>query len=182
MATFFISDTHFGHAHIITLCKRPFASVEEMDETMISRWNAVVAPGDTVYHLGDILYRSARQVGEYLDRLNGAIHLIAGNHDVTITGDDAERFASISQIKEITVDGQLIVLCHYPMREWNGAWAGTWHLYGHTHGGLDDTPHGFSLDVGADTHDFRPWSMAEIAEAFAGRTNPFKNRRKAALK
>ena len=45
---FFTSDTHFNHANIIKYCKRPFASVEEMNGEMISRWNKVVRPRDTV--------------------------------------------------------------------------------------------------------------------------------------
>jgi calcineurin-like phosphoesterase family protein len=36
--TFFTSDQHLGHRNIIRLCSRPFASIEEMDETLISRW------------------------------------------------------------------------------------------------------------------------------------------------
>ncbi|WP_395092280.1 hypothetical protein [Armatimonas sp.] len=50
----FTSDHHFGHDNIRSHCQRPFDSTEEMNEAMIDRWNACVAPGDTVYHLGDL--------------------------------------------------------------------------------------------------------------------------------
>lgn len=40
MTVFFTSDTHFGHEAIIRHCGRPFASVAEMDEALIARWNA----------------------------------------------------------------------------------------------------------------------------------------------
>lgn len=44
MATFFVLDTHLGHANIIRYCKRPFADVLAMDEALIANWNAVVRP------------------------------------------------------------------------------------------------------------------------------------------
>lgn len=50
---YFSSDHHFGHLNIIQYCKRPFSSVEEMNEEMARRWNSVVNPDDTVYYLGD---------------------------------------------------------------------------------------------------------------------------------
>ena len=50
---FFTSDTHFGHAGIITFCHRPFQDVAQMNETMIANWNRVVGPEDIVFHLGD---------------------------------------------------------------------------------------------------------------------------------
>jgi calcineurin-like phosphoesterase family protein len=50
---FFTSDTHFNHANIISYCSRPFSSADEMNREIIARWNAVVGPEDTVYHLGD---------------------------------------------------------------------------------------------------------------------------------
>ena len=34
---FFTADLHLGHANIIKHCERPFSSVEEMDERLISR-------------------------------------------------------------------------------------------------------------------------------------------------
>ena len=59
MALFFTSDTHFDHARIIELCNRPFSSVEEMNETMIERWNARVKPHDVVWHLCDFTLKGA---------------------------------------------------------------------------------------------------------------------------
>jgi calcineurin-like phosphoesterase family protein len=82
-----ISDTHFNHANILNFKDysgnkvRPFASVEEMNETMIERWNEVVKPGDKIYHLGDVFFGHIDWVVNNWHRLNGKKRLIVGNHD-----------------------------------------------------------------------------------------------------
>ena len=48
MFTHFYSDPHFGHKGIIDLCGRPYQSVEQMNEALISNYNAVVGTSDTV--------------------------------------------------------------------------------------------------------------------------------------
>lgn len=79
---FFTSDHHFGHGYIIQACERPFASVDEMDAEMISRWNSVVGPTDRVFHLGDFAMKThPRRLREIFDSLNGIKSLIPGNHD-----------------------------------------------------------------------------------------------------
>lgn len=80
MTIFVVSDTHFGHANIIQYCGRPFASVKEMDETLVERWNAVVRPQDHVYHLGDVAMRKPDL--SIVKRLNGHKRLVFGNHDI----------------------------------------------------------------------------------------------------
>lgn len=39
---FFTADMHFGHENVISFDRRPFETVEEMDEKLIRRWNAKV--------------------------------------------------------------------------------------------------------------------------------------------
>lgn len=88
MATVFvISDTHFGHANILTFRKadgeriRPqFSCVEEMDEFMVDRWNATVRPQDHVYHLGDVAMKKPGLA--MVRRLTGHKRLVPGNHDI----------------------------------------------------------------------------------------------------
>jgi calcineurin-like phosphoesterase family protein len=79
--TFFTSDTHFGHRNIIDMSARPYASTGEMDADPIASWNAIVGPGDTVWHLGDFAYGDRQYQQSVFDRLNGTKHLIRGNHD-----------------------------------------------------------------------------------------------------
>ena len=81
MATYFTSDTHFGHKNIIELAKRPYTDCETMDEALIANWNSRVNPNDTVWHLGDFAWKKSIGPESYLKRLNGKISLVWGNHD-----------------------------------------------------------------------------------------------------
>lgn len=178
MTVYFTSDTHFGHNAIIRLCDRPYADVDAMDAGLIAAWNQRIGARDTVYHLGDFCFRSTRGPEHYRERLNGEIHLLIGNHDKGTVPAHADLFASVSHIKEIKLEGQKIVLCHYPMREWPGAFSNAWHLFGHVHGGYVDAPWGHSMDVGVDAVGYRPLSFKDIAEVMAERTNPFIGERR----
>ncbi|MDR2571073.1 MAG: metallophosphoesterase [Oscillospiraceae bacterium] len=85
MKTFFIADTHFGHKRILELSAahnaRPFRTIDEMDKTMIKKWNSVVSKHDTVFHLGDFSFCDFGKTQQIFYSLNGRIHLIMGNHD-----------------------------------------------------------------------------------------------------
>jgi RHS repeat-associated protein len=48
---------------------------------------------------------------------------------------------------------------------------GAWHLYGHSHGNLPDDPLALSMDVGVDSHDFRPWHFDEIQAVMKGKAD-----------
>lgn len=79
-----ISDTHYGHVNIPKYEPMRLAwgrDWAEMTETMLRAWIACVAPGDTVYHVGDFAMGPAEQMKTYRDRLPGNIILIKGNHD-----------------------------------------------------------------------------------------------------
>lgn len=164
MAVYFTADTHFGHEGIVINRWRRFATVAEMDETLIGNWNAVVQPGDVVWHLGDFTLAGAEVAEGYLRRLNGHIHLVWGNHDRKSVR-KLSRWVSSEYARDIKLDGRRITLCHYAMRVWDRCAHGALMLHGHSHGGLPGTSQ--SLDVGVDAWAFRPVSLPEILARLA---------------
>lgn len=156
MSTFFTSDTHFSHRHILTYTNRPFRSVDEMDAAFVERWNATVSPRDTVWHLGDFCLSSVGRAVEVAKSLSGHKHIVWGNHDKAVRKDAAflAQWESHHDLVTIKVqDGatvQRIVACHYAMKIWDRSHHGAWHLFGHSHGTMPDDESSLSLDVGVD--------------------------------
>lgn len=111
---FIISDTHFGHRNIIEYCNRPFIDVVKMDNAIIENWNKAVTPEDIVYHLGDFWFGNKETFNGYMDRLNGKIHLIKGNHD-KLKNIDVSRLESFSDYQLLEYKGKRILLIHYPI-------------------------------------------------------------------
>ena len=156
---FFISDTHFYHKNIIKYSKRPFESVEEMNEEMTLRWNKKVGPNDRIYHLGDFGFAPRQTLNAILARLNGQKFLIRGNHDHEAVKLDG--WGWVKDIYEAKINGVKVVLCHYGMRVWNESHHGALHLFGHSHGSLPGNSQ--SMDVGVDTgNNFYPYSFDEV--------------------
>lgn len=114
MKVFVISDTHFGHKNIIQFCNRPFATIDEMDNTLIKNWNETVSNKDVVIHLGDVGLGSREKIAAIVAQLNGKKILVKGNHDNW--SDDTYRamgFATVSKFP-ILYDG--FYLCsHTPL-------------------------------------------------------------------
>ncbi len=169
---FYTSDTHFCHTNILHMQPRPFDSIEQHDETMISRWNAVVGPDDIVYHLGDFAMglNDADRIRGIFNRLNGRKFLIYGNHDVRRDGDihptilGLDWAARPEALMFVRDEGQHVVLSHYAQRAWQGHLKGHWHFYGHAHGRLP--AEGRSRDVGVDLPDvaFTPRTFRELTK------------------
>jgi len=81
-----ISDTHFGHENSLKWTDdkgnklRPFNTLEELNNTIITNWNNIINPEDHVYHLGDVVIN--KKYLELVKELKGHKRLIAGNHDI----------------------------------------------------------------------------------------------------
>jgi len=168
MTLFFTADTHFGDHRTINIWRRPFASVADMDALLIERWNAAVAPDDTIWHLGDVARRPGDVAG-LLARLNGTKHLIRGNNDPDATL-AAAGWASVGDYAELEVAGRKLVLCHYPFRSWNSQHRGAIDLHGHSHGRLKPMPRQF--DVGVDVHDFAPVTLDRLLNPLSNEEQP----------
>jgi len=162
--TWFTADFHLGHANIIRYCSRPFATAEEMDQAILEQLNTSVKHNDVLYFWGDFCMGSHMQVLAYRRRIHcNKIFAVPGNHDKQARK-LKEEFYWLDSLAEVSSHSQLIVLCHYALRTWNRSNRGSWHLYGHSHGRLPEAPNALSMDVGVDTHNFRPWHYDEIAD------------------
>jgi calcineurin-like phosphoesterase family protein len=143
----FTSDTHYNHKNIVrgvskwedkSTC-RDFSTVEEMNNVIVENINRVVKADDTLFHLGDWSFHGNGIIHEFRNKLICKnIHLIYGNHDTSIyeSLELQQSFQSVATYREISVNGQKIMLSHYPFRTWNKWHHGSWMLYGHCHGNL----------------------------------------------
>ena len=132
---FYIADYHFSHSNIIKFDKRPFNSVEEMDRKMIENWNNVVSKEDIVYILGDFCWGTEDRWIEILNQLKGNKVLIRGNHDIKDMPQQLKnQFQYIKDYAEVKDNGKRVLLSHYPMPFYRGAYnSDIVHLYGHIH-------------------------------------------------
>ena len=81
MAIFIVSDLHLGHSKDFIYGARGFENVEDMNETIIRKWNEIVDEEDDVYVLGDLVMGPEVNL-QMLRRLKGRLHIVRGNHDV----------------------------------------------------------------------------------------------------
>ena len=172
---FFTSDTHFNHANIIRYCQRPFKDTAEMNETLIANWNRTVGNDDIVFHLGDFSLGGAAEWTQMLDRLNGRIYLILGNHDLkNIRQGFIDRFEHVAMQMRIEVGKKKIYLSHYPFLCFEGGYkTDVWQLFGHVHTRSSNTGidagrlqhlYPTQFDVGVDNNNFTPLSFDQVRE------------------
>lgn len=171
---FYSADLHFGHAAIRQHCRatRNFAIIEEMDIAIMCAINERVGKDDILYIIGDFAVCSdAQYVRHCFNMLNGRKTLILGNHDLDRRGRVRKEIADLpwdrppTHALETTDEGRRIFMHHYACRTWPAMHRGSYHLFGHSHGGLPTL--GRSRDVGidcADTH-FGPMTFKEIQES-----------------
>ena len=162
MKTYIISDTHFNHENIIKYCNRPFSSIKEMNETLINNWNKIVKKNDIVYHLGDFFLGSKFDLKEIVNKLNGQIYLIRGNHEHLNVKSYEDAGIIVLKNAPILLKEYKVALTHRPLP--NGMLKeGYVNLHGHIHNKklediydsklYDKTRH---LNVSCDVLNFQP--------------------------
>jgi len=158
---FFVGDLHLRHNNIIKYCNRPFKSIREMDRHLVNNWNEIVGKNDIVYFLGDLVkakggYRTRR----WLNKLNGNIIFIRGNHDKT----RGMKFYNRLILKH---DNRKFLLVHDPKyvpSKWND-----WIIHGHVH---NNEPRKYPLvnkrnktiNVSVEMLDYKPILLEGLLE------------------
>ena len=170
------SDLHFNHDREFVWGARGFCCVQDMNEAIIEHWNAIVAPEDDVYVLGDLCLGGAGMNDEnqkLIERLNGRIHIILGNHDTPARIKmycfcknvvEAPKYADMLSYK-----GYHFYMSHFPTMTANldreSLKQCTICLYGHTHQ-TDNFYQGipFMYHVGQDSHNCTPVLLDDAIE------------------
>lgn len=161
----FAADLHFAHQSMVDRHGRPFESVEDMDRKMIAHWNSVIDDRTTVWFLGDFCFWKIPmdRMAWLFDQLRGRIKFLPGNHDTefvrSLPWDEVLPDVTIAQVAHTK---QIVVMSHYPLREWPHYWHGALHLHGHTHANLPSSSR--SYDIGVDNMGFVPLTLAEIKQ------------------
>ena len=160
---FFTSDTHFSQERAMELSKRPFKSIEQMDWTMIDRWNATVGQNDTVYHLGDF--------GESwpMDYLNGNIVFIKGNYERDDKSPVPPNVKTYGDEESLTLkeNGKpWLIMAHEPtraleIRKKKVSEKTIPIAFGHIHG-RQKVKEWDGYDVGVDANNFTPVSYEDL--------------------
>lgn len=172
MKYWFTSDTHFGSERTLQLSRRPFKNVQEMNNTLINKWNSVVGKDDIVYHLGDF--------GDYktVKELNGKVILIEGNYELkdkelifNNENDSFEKYLTDLVFKEFIpylgfshrayIDDKLVFMAHEPSKLFKTFdKENDIQIFGHIH--EKQMIKRFGMNVGVDCHNFTPIDIETI--------------------
>ncbi len=165
--TFFTSDLHFWHNNVIHFCKRPYGSVEQMNQSLIDNWNMVVGEKDHIWLLGDFSFGTVDQTAEILNQLKGIKHLIVGNHDrkgraARLFNKQWEKwFVDRHDYFRLKVDGYNLVLCHFPFAAWERGYI---NLHGHLHSLSGYQNKWKQYDVGVDANNYTPILLEDVVK------------------
>lgn len=171
MSTFFTSDLHFGHNREFIFKPRGFSSVEEMNKSIIERWNSVVSNEDEIYILGDLMLGDNAVGVKCIKQLNGKLHIIPGNHDSESRIEIYKALPNVVEVEwghPIKLNGYHFLISHWHTETSNINNAAPLkrqliNLFGHTHSKekfYEDIP--FYYNVAVDAHDCYPVSIETI--------------------
>lgn len=156
----FISDTHFGHANILTFKNeeghvRPeFSTVEEMDEAMLQGIAETVKPGDRLYHLGDVYFGT---FPEGLPKIQAKKRLVLGNHDKPNDSRWKGCFSEVTSLRRLPQHN--LILSHYPLHK-TAIPSGFVNVHGHIHDRPAPSPR--HVNVSVEVTGYRPVHIDDL--------------------
>lgn len=171
---YYISDLHFGCSEIADRTGRTMNplfqdetgafSMDRMNDVMIQTVNDHVGEGDVLYILGDVSCYYVDPV-PFLRQIRAKKVLIRGNHDAKWVSKRPFQKCFLKVLDFGTAyseRGQRIVLCHYPLADWDGRFKGHWHFHGHVHNNNELSYDEHRVNVSADVLSFIPMTADEL--------------------
>ena len=160
---FFGADYHFMHEKIITFTDksgnriRPFASIDEHDNTIITNHNKLVTNNDTILMLGDISWKWNNAGKERIAALNGKKEVVVGNHDDIEWLISTKLFTKVYSWKYLPEHS---ILCsHFPIHTFDFKRAKI-NVHGHIHSDVMPDPRYFNVSMEAT--NFNPIDLEDV--------------------
>ena len=109
-------------------------------------------------------YQDIDYVKNTLRKLNGKKILVKGNHDTFLKSICwQDYFEKVVLYDEISDNGRMVWLFHYPVEEWNGYYRNSYMLYGHVHENMKEIKkHKRKFNVGVDVNNFELKTLDEL--------------------
>ena len=161
-----ISDLHLGHKNIIKYSERPYASVNEMNETLVRNIQSVAGADDIIVFGGDIAFMETEKANSLIARCLGYKILIIGNHDFNKGKLRDLDFDEIHLCKSVTYKGKEYALTHYPLDEMPD---GLINIHGHTHN--RNTGHPRHINISCEVINYTPITFQDLIGEFDGKAN-----------
>jgi calcineurin-like phosphoesterase family protein len=163
---FFRSDDHLGHGNTFEKFKRedgitplrPYTSIDEMNNDIITKHNAVVRPQDHVYFGGDVVIN--KKYLPLVKEMNGHKRLIMGNHDIF----DIEMYlaAGFEKVMGYRVFVDKFIFSHIPLHTSNVTDRFHCNVHGHLHSNYINDPK--YLCVCVEQTNYTPLHMDEVLD------------------
>lgn len=160
-----ISDTHLNHENILDFRDdlgnkvRPFSSVSEMNDRILTRWNETVSPGDIVYHLGDVAFGSKEDFKTLWPKFNGSKRLVVGNHDDIKFLSQGGFFKKVSMWRFFSEYS--LLLTHVPVHQSTLTTKSLLNVHGHIH--QRSSPPGPYFNVSCEVVNYTPVNIEDLA-------------------
>ena len=134
MATFLIANCQFGRSGVIRTNNRPFGNIQDMNEELVERWNAVVTDSDTGIHLGNFAW-DPTTAEEMFEKLNyKQLLILPAEYDqaafeIQSTGSLPPNVKIINRIFDNP--GMNATFSYWPLLEWPLKTNGHYLFYGY---------------------------------------------------
>lgn len=173
MSWYFTSDLHFSHKNLIlgtsewsdkSRC-RPFNTIEDHDNTLIENINSIVNENDILIHAGDFAFGGKLNIPKFRNMIKCKnIYTCIGNHDQHLVDYYKSLFTDVQYRFNFYFGKQHVIVDHYSLNVWENNNKNSWMLFGHSHQSLDVSNCGKTLDIGAEGHNYKPWTFEQIKE------------------
>ena len=142
-------------------------NIKTINKSLISQQNNQVNSTDEIYYIGDFSSAKIKDTIDLMNKLNGKIYLLIGNHDkfkkYNITINNKLTILD-DTIYTLNYNNYIFNLFHYPLYEQPDYYKGAIHLHGHTHGKIKYND--MAIDVGYDNNNFRLLSINDIIKTY----------------